>query len=396
MGAPRTILHVINTTGPGGAETVFANIARGLDTARWRSIAVVLDRGWLETELTTAGVRTFILPDRGISALPRYVLELHHLVSSFRVDLVHAHLFGPAYTASLLGAVRGVPVVATIHGVPDFSNERLLSLKLQLLRGASSIVFVSESLRETFLAGSHLTDTRTDVIVNGVDPHLFSPAPFDDPRDTDPISTDHFVVGAIGNIRDAKGYDVLLRAAALLKERYDGYRFVIAGDGTDTPLGQELFRLRDSLGLATLVEFTGFRPDVRPLLSSFDVYALTSRTEGFSISTVEAMALGIPVVATRCGGPEHILEHGVTGLLVQNGSPDAIAHAIDSLRLDRFSRVRLARRARASASTQFSLDAQVAAYERLYEECIATSSTASSRWFFNRSAVASGAAANRG
>src|SRR5690348_7787983 len=119
----RTILHVINTTGPGGAEMVFANIARGLDRARWRSIAVVLESGWLETELTKAGVDTFTLSDRGISALPGYVLDLLHLVAYYRVDLVHAHLFGPAYTAGLLRILRRVPAVATIHGLPDFSGE---------------------------------------------------------------------------------------------------------------------------------------------------------------------------------------------------------------------------------------------------------------------------------
>ena len=366
----RTILHLINTTGPGGAETVLANLARALDHAKWRSLAVVLDHGWLETELTTAGVRTWTLTDRGISALPRYALQLLRIASSNDVDLIHAHLLGPGYVASLLRVFTGIPVLVTIHGVPDFRGERLLALKSQLLRRASRVVFVSEPLRETFLSRQHIAPARTAVIPNGVDLSVYSPERADSSSAVRRTSSGTFVVGAIGNIRHAKAYDVLLHAAVRLKARYEGYRFVIVGDGTATPLGRELLHLRDALGLTAVVDFVGFRADVRPLLRTFDIYALTSRTEGFSISTLEAMAGGVPIVATRCGGPEQILEDDVTGRLVQNGSPEAIADAIDALRKDGDTRARLALAASRDVTARFSIDAQITAYERLYEDCL--------------------------
>ena len=134
--------------------------------------------------------------------------------------------------------------------------------------------------------------------------------------------------------------------------------------------GAELFEGRSARGLTEDVVITGFRSDVPNALAAFDVYALTSRYEGFSLALVEAMATGLPVVATRCGGPEQILDDGVTGLLVENGSAEAVASAIDRLRANSDERRRLGNAARNAVSERFTLEAQVRAYEQLYEECL--------------------------
>jgi len=118
------------------------------------------------------------------------------------------------------------------------------------------------------------------------------------------------------------------------------------------------------------VTFAGFRPDVHRALASFDAYAITSRSEGFSLATVQAMASGLPVVATRCGGPEEIVDHGATGILVPNGSPEAVADALFHLRNDAAARHSLGEQARRVAETRYTVAAQVRAYERVYEEAL--------------------------
>jgi glycosyltransferase involved in cell wall biosynthesis len=105
-------------------------------------------------------------------------------------------------------------------------------------------------------------------------------------------------------------------------------------------------------------------------MHAFDIYVLTSRSEGFSLSTIEAMASGLPVVATRCGGPEQIVEDGATGFLVENGSPDAVANAIDRLRRDRDQRARFGTAARDVVMKRYTLEAQVRAYEALYDRVL--------------------------
>jgi glycosyltransferase involved in cell wall biosynthesis len=371
MTRPITVMHLINTSGPGGAETACVNLIRGLDPARWRGIAVVPEKGWLYDEVRRVGGQPVVLDSGSRFDLPRYFVALARLVRQHKVELIHGHLFGPSYSASLLGLLMRLPVVGTLHGQIDLHpKERFKRIKFGLLnRGASRLVFVSESLRRFFLGTGLLRGEITAVIPNGVDAARFSRAPDRSLRPAFGASDDEFVIGAIGNVRPAKGYDVLLRAAALLKARSVKYRFVVVGEA-DSDLGLRLLAFCEELGLADCVSFPGYLRDVPAALNAFDVYAITSQSEGFSISTVEAMAAGLPVVATRCGGPEEIVDDGITGILVNNGSPEAVAAAIESLRTNARRRGELGDAARAAVRRRFSLDAHLHAYEALYEKCL--------------------------
>jgi glycosyltransferase involved in cell wall biosynthesis len=374
MTKPTTVLHLIDVGGPGGAETVFVNIARGLDARRWRSLAVVPDRGWLYRALEDAGVETMVLGHATRLDVVRHVWTLSRLVRQRGVELIQSHLFGPSWIASCLGLAHGLPVVGTIHGVGDLNpEESFRRAKFGLLnRGATQLVFVSESLRQFFLGTGLLRPAMTTVIPNGIDVDAYGCDSGSRLRRELGVTDDDFLVGALGNLRPAKAYDVLLRAAAILAAREPGYRFVIAGQG-EGELAAELTRLRDELGLRDVVTFAGFRPDGARLLAALDLYVLTSRSEGFSLSVVEAMASGLPIVATRCGGPEYLLEEGPVGVLVANGSSEAVAKAIAALRANPAERERLGRVAREAARHRFTMENQLRRYERLYEECLAGS-----------------------
>ncbi len=371
MSRPITVMHLISTSGPGGAETACLNLIRGLDQARWRGIAVIPEKGWLYDEVLRAGGTPIVLDSRGLFDLPKYFVALARLVRQHKVGLVHGHLFGPSYSASLLGFLMKLPVVCTLHGQVDIHPEdRFKRIKFALLnRGASRIVFVSESLRRFFLGTGLLRPEITAVIPNGVDTARFSRPSDRSSRVCFGASDDEFLVGAVGNVRPAKGYDVLLRAAALLRARSANYRFVVVGEA-DSELGLSLRSLSQQLGLTDWFSFPGYLSDVTSALNAFDVYAITSRSEGFSISTVEAMAAGLPVVATRCGGPEEIVDDGITGILVKNGSPEAVAAGIESLRISPRLRRELGDAACASVQRRFTMSVYVSAYETLYEKCL--------------------------
>jgi glycosyltransferase involved in cell wall biosynthesis len=167
-------------------------------------------------------------------------------------------------------------------------------------------------------------------------------------------------------VRGPKAYDVLLRAAALLATDSMPSRVVIVGDTSGT-VYPGLTALASSLALGSRVSFAGFRQDVPEVLRAFDALALSSRTEGFSLATVQAMATGIPVVATRSGGPEEILEDGVTGLLVPTDDPAALAAAMRRLRDQPELRDRLAQAGPQSVRARFNRSAMIEAYQRLYD-----------------------------
>lgn len=371
MTRPITVMHLISTSGPGGAETACVNLIRGLDPARWRGIVVLPEKGWLYDQVQRAGGQPIVLARGSRFDLPSYFVALARLVRKHKVGLIHGHLFGPSYCASLLGLLMKLPVVGTLHGQVDLHpEERFKRIEFGLLnRGASRVVFVSESLRRFFLGTGLLRIEITAVIPNGVDAERFSRAPDRSLRAAFGASDDDFLVGAVGNVRPAKGYDVLLRAAALLIARSANYRFVVVGEA-DSDLGLRLLSLREELGLVDCVSFPGYLTDVTTALNAFDLYAITSRSEGFSISTVEAMAAGLPVVATRCGGPEEIVDDGVSGILVDNGSPEAVAAAIESLRVNPRWRRNLGDSARVAVRRTFTMEAHLHAYVALYEQCL--------------------------
>jgi glycosyltransferase involved in cell wall biosynthesis len=263
-------------------------------------------------------------------------------------------------------------VIGTIHGHADLPvADRLAPLRYGVLRlGASHVVAVSEALRRTFVSRSRFPGVRTSVIYNGIDLESFTPGRDQTFRRELGIGPDEFVFGALGNVRAPKAYDVLLRAAALLATESVSSRVVIVGD-TSGSIFPELQKLHAALGLGNRVVFAGFRRDVPQVLRAFDALVLSSWTEGFSLATVQAMATGIPVVATRSGGPEEILEDGVTGLLVSVGDAAALAASMRRLRDEAELRLQLGAAGPAAVMARFDRRSMLEAYQRLYDALLA-------------------------
>jgi glycosyltransferase involved in cell wall biosynthesis len=325
-----SVLSIIDTHGPGGAETVFLETACRLDPARFRPLAVIPGEGWLAEQLRERGVEPHLAPAKGSFNI-RYLAALLRLTRQSAADVVVAHLYGSAVYASLLGRILPIPVVSVLHGQTDISpTARLAALKSAIVRGGSrKVVFVSKRLEEDLEPQLRLAPAQSLVIPNGVDTDLFSPVRNRSLRDELGLGDDTLLIGAIGNVRSPKAYDVLLRAAHILLGRSPRFHFVIAGDCSGS-LGQQMSELARELGIARSVTFLGLRSDVARILNALDVFALSSTTEGFSIACIEAMACGVPVVATRSGGPEQLLGNGA-GVLVPTRDPAALARGIEQV-----------------------------------------------------------------
>ena len=362
----KNILHAIDTSGPGGAETVFLALARGLDPAQYRSYAVIKSEGWVAGQLRKSGLEPFFADAKGSFNL-KYLYQLVRIIRKYKIDVIQSHLFGSNVYCSLAGWICRVPVISVFHGAVDVNpHSKLLHTKFRILnRGSAKVVFVSQSLNDTVLKSGMLARRKSVVIYNGIDTRLFRPQRNPHLRNQLGLATDDIVIGAMGNIRRPKGYDVLLHAAALLVKKSTRYKFMIAGDGSGR-LYEDLLKLREDLGLKAHVFFLGFQEDVTQVLNNFDIFLLSSTTEGFSIATIEAMACGLPVVVTRSGGPEEIVTHAENGLLVDVASAPQIADAIALIAHDTALKARLAQKARADVVARFSLDAMLRAYENLY------------------------------
>ena len=364
----KTILHVIDTTGPGGAETVFINIADMMRRRGYRSVVLIRGEGWVHDQLIARGLTPYVVDCKG-SFNWRYLRELLRIIRRERVDVIQSHLLGSNVYCAMAGLIARKPVIATFHGMVDVGpNERFRGVKLWLMnRGVARFISVSKSLRDAIDREGLLDPARCDIIYNGIDLGRYGRSDSRELRGRLGLDDDATLVGSLGNVRPAKGYDLLVKAARQVVDRYPNVHFVIAGDPKSS-LQRELDSLVADLGLQQHVHFIGFCDDSAGYLAQLDYFLLTSISEGLSIATIEALASGLPAVVTRCGGPEEIVTADEDALLVE---PQAQAIAAGILRLleEPMLGGRLGQAGCRNMQASFDIEAMLDAYSHQYETC---------------------------
>ncbi|MGH9448806.1 MAG: glycosyltransferase, partial [Terriglobia bacterium] len=269
-----TILHTIETGGPGGAETILLNLASHLDPSRFRSLVLLPRAGWLHSQLQEARVPTFFVHSNAWYDL-RLPRALVALARREKVDVIHSHLPDQNFYSALVGGLAGCKVVVTYHGSQQLLPPRSLKCALKLgvvKRGASTVVVVSEYLKGKLADAGFLKD-RIVRIHNGIEAPSIPSQLTARLREELGCVNGAKLVGTVANIRESKGYEYFLRAARLVADSMPEVRFAAAGEA-DPKLSRKLFSLRRELNLEKQVLFLGFRKDVEQLLAAFDVFVL--------------------------------------------------------------------------------------------------------------------------
>ena len=345
-------------------------LASRIDSRRFRSIALVPYEGWLSQKLEEHGVPVVIAKSR-----TWYDFELPNVMAQVirgeGVDLIHSHLPDQNFYSCLTGHMTRTKNVVTYHGVPRPRNEGKLRglIKLWVVRrSADAVVVVSDYLRQLLIDLKFPAD-RIVRIHNGVDVDQFATSKSGRLHAELQCRNGTKLIGMVANIREAKGYQYFVQAARKVTDSMPHTKFLAIGE-IDPVIGQRLKNLIGQLSLQDRFLFLGFRQDVPAILSELDIFVLSSVSEGFSLATVEAMAAGKPVIVTRSGGPQEIVEDGRTGILVPPADADALATEICELLRNPDRADDLARSARARVATTFSLDAMVREYERVYDRVL--------------------------
>jgi glycosyltransferase involved in cell wall biosynthesis len=235
---------------------------------------------------------------------------------------------------------------------------------------------VSEAVARQLEAQKLLPPNRIKVVRNGIEVEQFIKAR----RLSDPVSLrrswgfpdDCLVVGTVGELNPLKGHDIFLRAAAEVVSSNPQSRFVIVGGDPSREAAtlRRLERLASDLNLTDQIRLLGQVDEVAPLLAAMDLFVSASQTESFGLAIVEALASGLPVVATETEGAGEIIELNETGFLVPVGQPAALAKAINRLVSDGDLRLRMGQAAYRAASERFQLDKMVDSIERIYEKSV--------------------------
>jgi glycosyltransferase involved in cell wall biosynthesis len=267
----------------------------------------------------------------------------------------------------MAGFLTGTPVVATFHGMVDVSRrERMIMLKRMVMRlGTSRFVAVSRSLARSLAADGLVGDNDCSIVFNEIDTARFNRERNGWLHRQLGLEPHAKIVASIGNIRPAKGYDVVCRAAAILRQTHPDLHFVIAGD-LNRSFMEAMTGLTQELGVQDRAHFIGFVSDSASVLAEADFFLLSSTTEGFSIATLEALASSLPCILTACGGPEEIPTPEEHALMVPPGDASALANAITRLANDRVLPNRLAKAGLDLAQARFDIRTMLSNYAALY------------------------------
>ena len=379
---PPRLMHVVLNLRVGGLERVVVDLVRGLDRARWHVEVCCLDEGGdLERELESLDVPVTVL---GMSQVGGGAV-LERLVERMRAsgtDVVNTHNVLAHKFGALAARCAGVPVVVhTKHG-RNFVGRPFEHPKIQVYGHLLSwitdrIVAVSEDARSVCRRYELVPPWKLVTIPNGVDVRRFE-VEADRPallRELD-VPADARIVGNVARFVPEKDHTTLVRAFARVVEAEPWAFLLLVGDG---PLMDAAGQLSRECGIESRVRLAGRRRDVPQLLKLLDVFALSSITEGTCIALLEAMAAGVPVVATAVGGNPELVRHGATGLLCPARDPEALAaRIVEALRDPAGGRARAAA-GKAKVVATYGLERTAAAYTSLYEELLARRGRAADR-----------------
>ena len=359
------VMHVVISLAPGGTERLVIEICRRLGHGFAATVCCLDNEGEWANELRTAGIEVVALHRRP-GFRPSLGRQIAELAAERQIDVLHCHQYSPFVYGRIAKLWQPqLRLIYTEHGrlsdAPPSWKRQLVNPLLSKFDG--NIVAVSDDLRR-YMIEARFPRARVSVVHNGIDTGaLPGPADRQRARAALGIDDDSFVLASVARLDPVKDFMSLLDAFAEVRQSVPRSRLLIVGDGSERAALTARAARADISGA---VDFLGMRNDVRALLPAADLYVNSSISEGVSITILEAMAAGVPVVATGVGGTPEVLADGAAGVLVPARSPSRLAQAAIALAGDRRARARLAAVGRRRLESSFTVQRMVAEYLRLY------------------------------
>jgi glycosyltransferase involved in cell wall biosynthesis len=362
--------RVVCGTG-GGPDKTILNSPRHLWSAGYDTLCAYMhppgDPGFDQLRCKAEAYRAPLLsvPDRGPWDW-RVVTAYLAICRRRRVSIWHGHDYKSNALGLLLRRFWPMRLVTTVHGWVKETRRTPLYYKIDefCLPRYESVICVSEDLRDRCLARGVPAD-RCLLVENGIDTDEYSRrADVATAKLRAGVPPGRLVVGAVGRLSPEKGFDLLIRAAHRLLQTGFDLELRIAGEGDAEP---QLRSLIAELGVADRVRLLGYQGDTRGLYETLDVFALSSHREGLPNVLLEAMAMGVPVLATRVNGVPRLVRDGESGLLVEPGSVEGLADGLARLLGDAGARTRLGAAGRRTVADHYSFTARMGKIRAVYD-----------------------------
>jgi glycosyltransferase involved in cell wall biosynthesis len=358
------VLHVIDHLGYGGAPFVVKGIVERMPADRIESVVCALRPNPksipIDAPLITLEARKYS---------PAAIWSIANLCKARQIDIIHAHLQKAVVSSLLATYLCTSRLILHEHG-PIFRGGAggVYRWLIRVLGSRADVILAnSEAAKSAVRRTMRGREVPVVVVPNFIDLEQFDPDRYDrgEVRKSLGLGSDKFVIGFVGRLDRAKGADLLVEAAAILRDEEDLYRFYVVGDG---PQRAHLEGRIRRLGLDRMVVLAGLHENPASVMRAFDVGAIPSRREAFGIAALELMRMKVPVIVSPVGGLPELVQDGQTGVILPQLASDAIAQSIRRLERDAPLRERLSQNAFEHSSSfdgREAVEQIVDVYERL-------------------------------
>ena len=367
-------LHLINSLGDSSISRIIMRLvsAPEMNEIQWH-IGALSGRGLAREEFYRCGARVVDFSEEGRNGKPQTEKNLRDYVTANKIQIIHTHTPRTIFSAALaLHPGHETIHLATKH-LLNRPEDRKWGTLFTLLDRVSLyvpdwLIPVSQKMHDQIVGQFGIRANRVIRIHNAIPcEQFYVPDQRLACRSELGISADTILLGYIGRIQKVKRLDVLLDGFNQLSRVLHNLHLVLVGDGDERP---QLQSYADSLGISDRVTWTGHRKDIPRVLAALDIYLQTSANEGFSLSILEAMAAGKPIIATDVGGNSEVMRHGINGLLIPAGSTQKLVEAIQYLIECPETRDQISRAGKEMVQNQFSIGSMVDGYRNLYRSVV--------------------------
>ena len=375
---PRSVAMLLNSPGFGGVPLVVDALVSRLDRQRFTPYVYFLkgfadssDHKSTERRALMSGAAT-VGGATGVGGKMGAITQLTSWLKRHSIDILHTHSFRPNLYGRIAGALcrsSGLAIVSHYHNHYDdkwLNDPASLELERHLAPITDARIAVSDSVCHHVSARVGVDIREIAVIGNGVDIERFAESDSDIGRERLGLQRDEFCIGLVGRVCHQKGVDLFVQAAIQIANQLPQARFVIVGDIEDRLLHEQCHARIVSAGLCETIRFVGHVDDVAPIIKTLDLLVVPSRWEGFGLILVEAMAAGVPIIASRVGAIPEVTQNGRVARLIASEDADALATEVLTLASYDTMRNRLVRVGRRRAE-DFNWQRSVNAVSSLYD-----------------------------
>ncbi len=359
------IAFLVHTYGFGGLENMVTNLVNHLDPNRFESTIISFaPLHPLNNRVDLNRVQVLSLNKKGGNNLV-LIYKIYLLLKKIGADVVQTHNWGTALEGILGAKLARIPGIVHAERGTIEDKERNVVLQRFLWGFADQVLSVSESHRKKVTNVIGFPHEKIKAIVNGVDTERFFPNPKikEEIRKKLGLKNGNFCIGTVGSLRPVKNQLLLVNACKAILPHFDQVEVLIVGEG---PLESQLKNEVKTLGLSEKIHFAGGQPNIPEILNALDIFVLPSLSEGMPNVVLEAMACGIPTIATAVGGTPEVIEDGKNGILIASEDEPHLIRVLKELIQNQNQRQTIGIEGRKRMLYHFSLKKMVSEYELLY------------------------------